>query len=350
MNSIRSRRDALEATAADWRDPEHGPRADAVEATLEAPNRWTEEVLDYALNRWMQSITAESMERWLGPNGADDGKTVGVLHGAAEPTEGIREFLAVVGLGYHYRGAATEASPALVPAFADDLAGRISDASVEVTSRDSVYVGSDAIMAQPDWKGVDAMREECSARGFSSENLFIRPARLAVGVLDGHESDDERDRFAEDLLLYEGQGHRRLAILWAPRDLEPDPYLRAMARFRGAFPGHPDTPGALEMKKAFLEARDESHAYAAGLEFLVSRGDPEPQSPGHFRWTEYDELGEVAAWLAGHGDLVSAVVAREGLHDRLSDTGPCRTPGDLHFPPLDDEEGGDIARFVRSLS
>lgn len=350
MNSILTRRDGLEATAVDWRDPQYGPRAEAVEATREAPNRWTPEVLEYALNRWMQSITAESLEPWLGSGGAGDGKTVGVLHGTAEPTEGIRELLAAVGVGHNYLGAAAGGAAALVPAFANDLGQRISDMSVRVTSPASVYAGSDAVMAQPSWNDADAVREECSAHGLASENVFLRPARLAVGVLDGHESDDECDRFAEDLLLYEGQGHRRLAVLWAPRDLEPDPYLRAMARFRGAFPGHPDTPGALEMKKAFLEARDEPHAYASGLEFLVSRGDPEPQSPGHFRWAEYDDLGTVREWLGEEGDRVSAVVAREGLHEQLPVDGVTRTPGDLHFPSLDDEEGEDIVRFVRSLA
>jgi hypothetical protein len=171
-----------------------------------------------------------------------------------------------------------------------------------------------------------------------------------VAVLDGHEGDEAQGGLAEDALLYEGGGHRRLALLWAPSDLSPDACLEAMARFRGVFPAHDDTPGALQMQKAFLEAQDDPHAFAAGLEFLVSRGAPEvPQPEGHIRWTEYDALDAVDAWIQKHRDRLCAVVARAPLHDQLPASWPLRTPGDLHLPPLDDAEGTAVARFVGGL-
>lgn len=205
-------------------------------------------------------------------------------------------------------------------------------------------------MAQPDRDEVDVLRERCDSYGISEKRRLLRPTRLAIAVLDGHEDDDARGGIAEDVLLYEGGGHRRLALLWAPSDLSPDPYLEAMARFRGVFPAHEDTPGALQMQKAFLEARDEPRAYAEGLEFLVSKGAPEVLEPhGHIRWTEYDDLDEIDAWIEDHRDALCAVVARSSLHDQLPDVWPLRTPGGLHVPPLDDEEGAAIAAFVRTL-
>jgi hypothetical protein len=120
-----------------------------------------------------------------------------------------------------------------------------------------------------------------------------------------------------------------------------------MARFRGLFPAHEDTPGTLQMQQAFLEARDEPHAYADGLEFLVSRGAPEPQRPGHVRWAESDGLDTFRSWLADHEEEVYAVVSRRHLHDQLPDRRPLRTPGGLHVPPLDDEEGREVVDFLR---
>lgn len=349
MSSFETRCEAISRVTNRWREPEYSTRREAVDATLEASNRWTQEALNYALNRWMQGVTTEALSRWLGEKVSSGAAVVGVLHGESDPLDGFRALLAIVAHGYDYVGHVPDASPELMPAFVGDLAEHIPELELEFSSREGVLGQSSALVAQPKWESLESLRAECDDYDLPADRALIHPERYAVGVLDGQEGTEQRDRFAEDLLLYEGGGHQRLAILWAPRDLEPDPYLQAMARFRGAFPGHPDTPGALEMKKAFLEARDEPHAYAAGLEFLVSRGEPEPQSPGHFRWVEYDDLEDVKKWLDGQTERVSAIVARETLHDQLLDSRPLRTPGDLHVPPLDDEEGTKIADFVRSL-
>ncbi|MFB6274353.1 MAG: hypothetical protein ABEL51_15835 [Salinibacter sp.] len=335
--------------AARWREPDHPPREQAVADTLEAPNRWTEEALDYALNRWMQRLTLEGLSGWLGDVDADEPSPVGVLHGAADPLEGLRDAVAIWASGHTYLGHVPEASPTLLPAFAGDVAAQ-ADVEAEFVAEEVLLERATAIMAQPARDEVEAQREQCATHGFSADRRLLRPARRAIAVLDGHENDEARGGIAEDLLLYEGGGHRRLAQVWGPTDLSPDAYLEAMARFRGVFPAHEDTPGALQMQKAFLEAQDEPRAYAEGLEFLVSKGDPEfPEPHGHVRWTEYDNLDEVDAWIQEHWEALYAVVARESLHDQLPDAWPLRTPGDLHLPPLDDEEGTAIAEFLRSL-
>jgi hypothetical protein len=142
---------------------------------------------------------------------------------------------------------------------------------------------------------------------------------------------------------------RRLALLWAPEDLSPDPYLEAMATFRGVFPAHADTPGTLQMQQAFLEAQDAPHAYAAGLEFLLSRGVPEAQKPAHVRWTEYGRLQEVSAWVTEHDDQVYAVVARPDVQGKIDVPVPVVAPGAVRRPPLDDPEGRALVDFLDGL-
>jgi hypothetical protein len=350
VKTLQSHHQALVDVASDWREPDHPPREEAVAETLEAPNRWTEEALDYALNRWMQRLTQEALADWIGDVAVEESKTVGLLHGSSDPLEGLRDAVAVWASGHAYLGHVPEASPALLPAFAQEAKQRHAALTAEFVDEETLFNRVEVLMAQPERDEVDALRERCDAHGIPDERRLLRPTRLVIAVLDGHEDDDARGGIAEDLLLYEGGGHRRLALLWATTDLSPDTYLESMARFRGVFPAHEDTPGALQMQKAFLEARDEPRAFAEGLEFLVSKGAPEVPAPnGHIRWTEYDDLDDVDDWIQAHRDALYAVVARSSLHDQLPDAWPLRTPGGLHVPPLNDEEGAAIASFVREL-
>ena len=334
--------------AEQWRDDEYPPRRRAIEETLQAPNRWTRSVLDHGLDRWMQRLTKEALKRWISPvSRQEDEPTVAVLHGPEEPLSGFRAAVAVWALGYPYVGSVPDASPSLLPAFARDL-GEKEGRSIEFAPVEEALTKADVVLANPRPE-IESLPALCDRHGISDDRRLLRPKTFSVGVVDGHESEDEMERLAEDMLLYEGKGRRRLAVLWAPVEHAPDPYLEAMARFRGLFPAHDDTPGTLQMQQAFLEARDEPHAYADDLQFLVSRGDPAPQKAGHVRWTEYDGLDDVHRWWAAHRDEVYAVVARRHLHDRCPEAWPLRTPGGVHVPPLDDPEGLRIVSFLEGL-
>ena len=150
--------------------------------------------------------------------------------------------------------------------------------------------------------------------------------------------------------MHDGHGCRNVALIWAPADLNPDPYLDAMARFRGVFPVHPEVPGTLQMQQAFLEATDQSHAYGEGLEFLLSRGAPEPQRPGHIRWTEYDALDDVGEWLDAHADGLQHVTARAGLAEQIGTDLPIAPLGTAQRPRLDwTPDGRDTVAFLSRL-
>jgi len=347
--SLTQNRSTIPRTAQKWRDDRHSPRQEAVNETLQAPNRWTEAALNHTLDRWMQQLTSESLKRWIGSgSGNEDPPTVAVLHGADEPLAGFRAAIGTWALGYSYVGVLPEASPSLLSAFAGDLSEK-GGKTITFASAEDALSRADAVVADPGG-AVEAPADACDREGIPERRRLLHPETFSVGVVDGNESDEEMDRFAEDMLLFEGGGHRRLAVLWAPDEHPPDAYLEAMARFRGFFPAHDDTPGALQMQQAFLEARDESHAYADGLEFLVSRGDPTPQKAGHVRWSEYGDLDAVHRWWKDHRDEVYAVIARRGLHDRCPTNWPLRTPGGVHVPPLDDAEGERTMSFLKSLS
>jgi hypothetical protein len=318
-----------------------------VDETLDAPNRWTEEALAHVLNRRMQSITVEAVDDWLGSVPDEPAQTVAIRFGTAGPVDGMRMALAAWARGHTTVGVCPEASPALLPAFAEDLSEALPSLDASFGDEAEALAAADCLLARPDGpEDADALREACDHHGLSSAHRLLQGPVYSVGMVDGHETDDERERLAEDMLLLDGTGRRRLAILWAPEGLSPDAYLQSMAHFRGLYPAHPDTPGTLQMQQAFLEAQDQSHAYAEDLQFLVSRGEPARQKSAHVRWVEYTDREEVEAWLDEQGDDVAALIARRHLHDQVSPTSLLRTPGGVHVPPLDDPEGRAIVQFL----
>lgn len=330
---------------------------------MDAENRFTEESVTYALNHFASTVTEDTVESWMDgfPTASpeenaspEDQLWVGVVNSGQTPGDGFRELVAVLLSGSRYVGTRPDASPHLLPAFVDDLKSRLDDVPASFAPVDVLIERADGIIAEPnDDEEEDALRALCQEEGVSASRHLIRSASFSVALLDGNESEEEREDLSEDMLLHQGFGRRRTAVVWAPEGMSPDPYFQAMAQFRAVFPAHEDTPGALQMQQAFLEARDAPHAYAAGLEFLISRGSPEPQSPGHVRWSEYDDLSDAADWIASTDAPLHAVIAREPLHARLQDAVPqgipLLAPGRVHRPTLDDAEGAELRSFLLTL-
>jgi len=346
--------DAIARAAEAWQDPDYGPRAVATVQTLEAPNRFTEEALAFAVNQQMSLLTPEAMKAWIKGRRATDSRLVGVLNAGNIPLVGLQDFLAVVLTGHRYVGAVSSKSPLLLPAFVAEVQQEASGLAASFVSVEDVFARAEALIAT----GTDETRawaaSACQRHGIPSQRCLLRGHRYAVAVVDGRETEEERDGLAEDALLHEGYGCRNVALIWAPKDLPPDAYLESMAAFRAVFPPHPDTPGALKMQQAFLAALDLPHAYGEALDFLLSKGEADVQGPGHLRWVAYEDLGEVAAWLARHTETIQLVVARsevaERLAEYLAETVPTEPPGRAQRPALDwSPDTLDTVAFLCSL-
>jgi len=326
-SDTQARIDAIAHVARHWSETEYERRADAEQATLDANNTFTEEAIAFALNQWASIVTptslADAVREWGGDR-SDTTRaevTVCVQHGSSTPADGLREMVAALATGYRVRSIVPHGSPAIVPALVQDLTHHVDGLKIEAVQAGTKGAtdGADVLVLARGETG-EALRETWLARGGDTEAIVQGPAGYGVGIIDGSEPDEERHNLGEDALLHEGYAPTALKVLWAPADLTPDPLLEAMADVRGVFPAHEDTPGALEMQRAFLEAQDASHAYAAGMQFLVSRGDPEPQRGAHLRWSEYEGLDDVASWIHDHHADIGALVARPGVQDRLPES------------------------------
>jgi len=388
------RAEVLASVAQAWKQPDHSPREAAVHELLRGENTYTAEATAFALNQLMASVTPDALRDLVEKAGAEGGTSkerhaanqrsaadhetpIAILeHGAATPTSGVRELCVLALFGVSTSSVVPVGSPALIPSFtrslqdAFDEAGGTWNVHHTIAAEAAEREGDEApppfnvphdldldpcTLAVTEASGsiFDAIERRNEA-GAPIHHL-ARPSTRTIGVIDGSEPEDARQHLAQDALLHEGVSPRCLKILWAPRDLTPDPILEAMAEFRGVVPAHDATPGALEMQRAFLEAIDQSHAYAAGLQFLMSRGNPEAQQGAHLRWAEYNTLDEVGDWLADQTQEVLHLVARRPLHERLSPHVKEKrgvrevdllAPGEVHRPPLATPRVRALVRFL----
>ncbi len=314
-----TRDDRLRAAAAAahaWRDPEHPARAAAAAATLAAPNRFTEEGLAFALNHRMHQATEKALRTWVGNREVERPVEVGVVGGGDAPLAGWEAALGAFLLGHRVVVAPPDASPALLPALWAEVGG----------SGERVRFGPAA-----EARAAEAV-------------IASKETDSSVAVVGGREDAEALSGLAEDLLLHEGVGPGP-GVVWAPAGLAPDALLDALAGFRAFFPPHPDTDGTLALPSAFLASAKQPHATGPG--FLVSKGDPEPQGPGHVRWAEYDDLSQVAGWLRAWPEG-SFVVATPELAQRLETALPVVVPGDAHRPALG-ERHPDLIGFLAGL-
>jgi hypothetical protein len=341
---------AIAETARAWRDPDYSKREAAVEKTLEAANTFTREAIAFAVNQQVSLLGYDELNAWAPRRLPAEPLNVGVLNAGNLPFVGLQDFLAVILSGHRYIGSVSSRSPELLPAFAADISGRVHIAA-DFVDPDLLFDPVDAVIATGSDETAEWVSSRCDESGISPERRLVRSHRFSVAVLDGRESLDELENLAEDALLHEGFGCRNVAVVWAPAGHSPDDLLHAFARFRAVFPAHASTPGRIKMQQAFLEAVGAPHAHGEGLEFLLSKGDPDVQPPGHVRWSEYTNLDEVRMWLLHNKDAIQLVVTRQGMRERLGTDLHVGVLGESQRPALNwrpDER--DIMTFLADLA
>ncbi|MEO0742635.1 MAG: hypothetical protein AAF089_13705 [Bacteroidota bacterium] len=341
---------AIAAAAKAWQDPEFMPRAKAAHATLSAPNRFTEEAVAFAVNQQKHHLASpKKLRGWFGDgDGSSERVRIGIAPEGATPLDGLRALAAVWLAGHDPVVRVPASSPHLLPAFAESVASE-GDLSTAFAADDAqVLSQTDALLVAGPHDAVDAWREQAVGAGIPAERLHLSTRRTTVAVIDGTEDFDARIGLAEDILLHEGLGEANVALLWAPKGIDADPYFEAFSGFRQIMPAHADTDGVLEMPRAFLKAAKQPYAWGDGV--LVSRGDPDVQTAGHLRWAEYDSLDAVTAWIDAHQNALGGVVATEAVARRVQIPPALHIkPGDAHRSRLGTAADRALMAFVRSL-
>jgi hypothetical protein len=343
---------ALRRVADRWRDPEYEPRAVAVEQTLAADNRFTEESIAFDVNHASDLAAGGDIQEWLGEVDAS-GARLAIIAGGGTPMDGFLEAVAAGLAGCEVLVQPDASSPDLLAAFIAEVAAEAGDLRVAAASGGEVLEGADALLAHGSVHDRELWAVAAERQGLSADRIYFRQDLPGVAVLAGDESRADLSGLAEDVLLHEGGTLRSVRMVLAPDDLAPDDLLESMAGFREVFPPHSDTEGAFKMTAAFLEAAGRPHAVGPG--FLVSKGEAEPQSGAHLRWVGTESFEAALEWIGEHAAEVGFVASSARLADTLRQRGwgvPVLSFGDAHRPapgqpPLTDAVRALLARLAR---
>lgn len=332
---LAKRMQRLRQLARQWQAPSFPERQAAVERALATSDFLTEEAAAFALNYQMHVLTEQALHRLVTELPPASGQRVLLWQADRAPLAGWEEAL-LLWLSEH-RGTLLLSEPAATLVGALLQALEVETLQLGTEANLAQYLNeADVLLAVGDETVHQQVQEALRQVRRPPRNVRLLPLRYGVAVLDGQETPDELEGLAEDALLFEGVSSRNVRLLWAPESLQPDALLEALSLFRGVFPAHPATPGRLKMPQAWLKATGTPHAYGEGMEFLVSKGPPEVQAPGHLRWVSYRRLDEVANWLRAHASELSVVVARAALLQQLPPLPGRVVPGQAHRPSFPD--------------
>lgn len=319
--------------AARWADPDYPVREDAVERTLDADNRFTEAAVAFAINQQMDVLSEAALRKWqqdLAPEGPPGNPlTVSVLNPGNIPFVELQDLVGVLVSGHRYVGTVSSKSPALLPAFISDLLDEDDRVDADLTDWEDALEQADKVIASGSDETVATIQERVEEAGLKDAACWFRGHRYSVAILSGSESEQDLVDLAEDALLHEGQGCLNVSIVFAPVAMPIDPVLDAFAHFRGMFAAHDRTVGPLKMQQALLKAVDVPHAWAEGHEFLISRGEADPQGACHIRWVPYGQRAEAEEWIRSHENQLQGVftnIAANLPKDWISALGTAQRP------------------------
>ena len=302
--------------------------------TLTAPNTFSEEAIEFAIDQQMDGVTEAALSDWIGHRKIKGRCRVGVINAGNVPLVGLQDLLAVLVCGHSYVGVLSSKSPHLLPAFVNTLLDQGADIDAEFVDQDEMWGKADAVIATGSNEAIAQIKVLASRQGLAPDKCLFRGNRYGIAILNGLESENDLDGLALDVLLHEGMGCRNVALIMVPAGLEPDDCLKHFAEMRGVFPAHPSTSGRLSMQQAFLTATGQPHAYGDGLEFLLSKGAPEVQAPGHVRWVEYRDQDEMVRVIGALRDEIQCIVARSELREQLPSSWNVGSFGSTQTPAL----------------
>ena len=349
MNDLQALIDAIVKTAERWKDPEYDARLNAEQLLYNSSIRATPENVAFAINQRMPCLSVAFLGNFteLNTNVSSEGAhKICVVNRNSVPLDGLREWLFVILNGFEYVGVYEEEPDPLLVGFIEEVKSYYPSLRSAFQPFPVDIAAYSAIISL-------GLKEEqrhglLGTHTGSRTPVLSRSPSYSIAVLDGRETRDEREDLAEDVLMYDGAGENNVRIIWAPEELNPDPYFESFAFFRGAYPAHNGVSGSLQMKKALLEAMDRPHAYGEGLEFLVSKGDPDWLAPCHIRWVEYESLEEVVNWVELNSGSIGHLVARAGIQHSLNVNIPKLQPGLAHRSVF--KEHVDYDRIIEFLA
>ena len=273
-------------------------------------------------------LRRERLASWLShyPVPAAEPRRVLVVMAGNIPLVGFFDLLCVVAAGHRCLVKPSSKDRPLLEYVVALLREIDPDAAVEFA--DGAETEADAVIAT----GSDRANRFFRTR-YAALPALLRGSRQSVAVLSGRETERQLAGLADDLFAYSGLGCRSVSLVFLPRGCgwRPTP-LRMNPKYCR---NYVQTKAVLVMQG--VPFRD------LGAAVMVERR-AFPTALSCICYPYYDDVSEVAAWLAEHDGELQCVVSECIAHSRRADFGCAQRPALTDYP--DDR---DVMEFLAGL-
>lgn len=319
--------------------PDFEPELDYLAQRTHHTNTWftTENVLHSLRALAREYLDADKLAAWADtyPEPAQNRK-IGVVMAGNVPAVGFHDALSVLISGHVLLAKLSQDDRILIPALLAELV-RIEPAFQPYVQFVERLNDADAFIAT----GSDN-----SARYFeyyfSKKPNIIRKNRVSVGVLTGHESQEELLALGHDVLQYYGLGCRNIAKLYLPVGYDFSTFYEAIEPLRDYCLNHHKYFNNYEYNKSILLVNGTPHLDNG---FLLLTENPSPVSPLAVLYYEtYKSLGDVQQLLEQNAEKTQCVVSTSPELSQALPPGTAQQPGLFNYA-----DGVDTMAFLSSL-
>lgn len=200
----------------------------------------------------------------------------------------------------------------------------------------SIYSGSekpDAVIAMGGNEAVASIGGK-----YPDIPLLLRGSRSSVAVLDGEETSVELTALADDILTYSGLGCRNVSFIFVPRVYDFERLQNALSEHVVCL--NPKYRNNYMQTRAMLQMN--TVAYKDCGSCLLVEEYEFPTDVSRVNYAFYDDIHEVADWLAEHDPEIQCVSGNRNIaHSRAVDFGKTQQPTISDYP-----DGRDTMEFL----
>lgn len=132
---------------------------------------------------------------------------------------------------------------------------------------------------------------------FHGTRTLLRGSRHSVAILDGSEREEELRGLTLDITAYSGLGCRSVSMIFLPRG--------TALRLPHTTPINPKMAGGMRSLRALYTLQQ--RAYVDYGAFIALHSDSFPAQLGIVSLVEYDDIGDVEAWIDAHKDTIQCI-------------------------------------------
>lgn len=301
-------------------------------------NTWfTEENVSCALDGIIQMLEEQYLREWLYPYHLKQvtPKKVGVVMAGNIPMVGFHDFLSVMISGHYLLAKLSSSDELLIKRLADMLVG-IEPAFANQFEFVNLLKEADAIIAT----GSDNTARYFEYY-FAKRPHIIRKNRSSIGVLTGHEEEDDLQALGEDVFRYYGLGCRNVSKVFVPEGYTFDKFFEANAE-RKSLLDHHKYQNNYDYNKSILLINRVEH-YDNGF-MLVQQSEAMVSPISVLFYDTFSSLQDLRLKLDAVEDKTQVVVSAHGWFEGSIPFGEAQRP-----MVWDYADGVDTLAFLQKL-